>query len=114
MPITITLIGSVAIPLCGASIVPIMPPVVTTTTWLPPASAWAIASTNTLRRARRSSDGSSLEAAVEDKASISVTRSQFYSPRATLARQPLDHPPAQAASGDGGSHDDVDAVNRQR
>src|SRR5262249_29849537 len=48
------LIGSVAKLLSGASMVPTMPAVATNTVALPPASACVTASTNALRRARRS------------------------------------------------------------
>ena len=48
------LIGSVASPLSGASMVPTMPAVATSTVLLPPASACVAASINALRRARRS------------------------------------------------------------
>jgi hypothetical protein len=54
MPRTNTLMGSVANPLSGASTVPTMPAVATSTVLLPPASAWVAASTSALRRARRS------------------------------------------------------------
>jgi hypothetical protein len=54
MPHTIRLIGSVARLLSGANIAPTMLPVVTITVLFAPASAWPIASTSALRRARRS------------------------------------------------------------
>ena len=54
MPSTKTLIGSVASPLSGASMVPTMPAVATRTVLLPPASACATDSTSALRRASRS------------------------------------------------------------
>src|ERR1700716_2458100 len=54
------LIGSVARPLSGASMVPTMPAVATSTRLLPPASACATASTSALRRARRSPAATSM------------------------------------------------------
>ena len=48
------LIGSVANPLSGASMMPTMPAVATSTELLPPASACVTASTSALRFARRS------------------------------------------------------------
>src|ERR1700716_2384473 len=54
IPSTKMLIGSVASPLSGASMVPTIAAVATSTVLLPPASACAIASTSALRRARRS------------------------------------------------------------
>src|SRR4051794_938188 len=78
MPITMTVIGTVARLLSGASMAPTMPPVATNIVLVLPASACAVASTRTLRRARRSLCGKSIEPVVEDTG-ITFQESGAYS-----------------------------------
>jgi hypothetical protein len=66
IPSTIIVTGSVARPLSAASIEPRMLAVAAITVLLPPASAWAAASTTALRRASASSTAMVLDSAIAD------------------------------------------------